>query len=132
MTILVQSGNGKKDRLLPLSPVLLVMLREYAREYKPQKKGYLFTGADKQSSYSVRSLREVLHAAKAKAGIIKPGGIHSLRHSFATHLIEKGTDVTMIQKLLGHGRIKTTLIYLHTSNRDFLRIISPLVTLELK
>jgi integrase len=91
MTILVESGKGKKDRVLPLSPGLL-----------------------------------------AKAGIMKPGSIHSLRHSFATHLIEKGTDVTMIQKLLGHGNIKTTLIYLHTSNRDLLGIISPLDALELK
>ena len=133
MTILlVEYGKGKKDRMLPLSPVLLVMLRVYALGYKPEKKGYLFTGANKQSPYSVRSLQEVLQAAKAKAGIMKPGGIHSLRHSFATHLIEKGTDVTMIQKLLGHGNIKTTLIYLHTSNRDLLSVISPLDALQLK
>jgi site-specific recombinase XerD len=62
---------------------------------------------------------------------MKPGGIHSLRHSFATHLIEKGTDVTMIQKLLGHNDLKTTMIYLHTSNKDLLKIMSPLDDLKL-
>lgn len=74
MTILIQSGKGKKDRVLALSPVLLVMLRAYAQEYKPQKQGYLFAGVDQQSSYSVRSLQEVLHTAKA--GIIKPGAFN--------------------------------------------------------
>ncbi len=72
-----------------------------------------------------------MQAAKKKAGIIRPGSIHSLRHSFATHLIDKGTDVTMIQKILGHNDIKTTLRYLHTSNRDLLKIISPLDDLKL-
>lgn len=72
-----------------------------------------------------------MQAAKKKVGVLKPGSVHSLRHSFATHLIEKGTDVTMIQRLLGHSDIKTTLIYLHTSNRDLLKVISPLDDLEL-
>ena len=131
MTIFISAGKGKKDRQVTLSPVLLVMLREYALDYKPNKKGYLFEGSTKDSPYSARSLQEVIQAAKKKAGILKPGSIHSLRHSFATHLIEKGTDVTMIQKLLGHNDIKTTLLYLHTSNRDLLKIISPLDDLEL-
>jgi site-specific recombinase XerD len=107
------------------------MLREYALEYNPDKRGYLFEGSTKGTTYSVRSLQEVLQAAKRKAGVIKPGSMHSLRHSFATHLIEKGTDVTMIQKLLGHNNIKTTLIYLHTSNKDLLKIMSPLDDLAL-
>lgn len=131
MTIFISAAKGKKDRLVTLSPVLLVMLREYALEYKPDKKGYLFEGNIKGNPYSTRSLQEVLQSAKKKAGIIKPGSMHSLRHSFATHLIEKGTDVTMIQKLLGHNDIKTTLIYLHTSNKDLLKIISPLDDLTL-
>jgi integrase/recombinase XerD len=71
-------------------------------------------------------LQKVLQTAKAKVGIIKPGSIHGLRHSFAIHLIDKGTDVTMIQKLLGHNDLRTTLRYLHTSNKDLLKIISPL------
>jgi integrase/recombinase XerD len=131
MTIFISAAKGKKDRQVTLSPVLLVMLREYALEYKLNKKGYLFEGSTKNTAYSTRSLQEVLQAAKKKAGVFKPGSIHSLRHSFATHLIEKGTDVTMIQKLLGHNDIKTTLIYLHTSNKDLLKIISPLDDLAL-
>lgn len=131
MTIFISKAKGKKDRIVTLSPVLLVMLREYALEYKPDKKGYLFAGSTKGSSYSTRSLQEIIQAAKNKAGIMRPGSIHSLRHSFATHLIEKGTDVTMIQKLLGHNDLKTTLRYLHTSNKDLLKIISPLDDLDL-
>ncbi|MEI9912855.1 MAG: tyrosine-type recombinase/integrase [Bacteroidota bacterium] len=131
MTILIRQAKGKKDRMVSLSPLLLVMLREYALEYKPDKSGYLFEGSTKGIPYSTSSLHEVIQAAKTKAGIIKPGSIHALRHSFATHLIDKGTDVTMIQKLLGHNDIKTTLRYLHTSNKDLLKIISPLDDLKL-
>ncbi len=132
MTIFINQAKGKKDRVVALSPVLLVMLRDYALQFKPEKNGYLFEGSTKGSPYSTRSLQEVLQAAKKKAGILRPGSIHSLRHSFATHLIEKGTDVTMIQKLLGHNDLKTTLRYLHTSNKDLLKIISPLDDLDLK
>ena len=131
MIIMVRQAKGKKDRIAGLSPVLLVMLREYAKEYKPQKNGYLFEGATKDTPYSTRSLQEVLQAAKKKAGIFKGGSIHGLRHSFATHLVDRGTDISMIQKLLGHNSIKTTLRYLHTSNKDLLKIISPLDDLEL-
>jgi integrase/recombinase XerD len=120
MTVFISQAKGKKDRIVALSPVLLVMLRDYAIDYKPDKKGYLFEGSSPGTPYSVRSLQEVLYSAKEKAGVIRPGSIHSLRHSFATHLIEKGTDVTMIQKLLGHNDLKTTLIYLHTSNKDLI------------
>lgn len=132
MTIMVRQAKGKKDRLAGLSPVLLVMLREYARQYNPDKNGFLFEGSSKGTCYSTRSLQEVLQAAKRKAGILKPGSIHSLRHSFATHLVDRGTDISMIQKLLGHNSIKTTLRYLHTSNKDLLRIISPLDELKLR
>jgi integrase/recombinase XerD len=131
MVILLRRAKGKKDRVVSLSPVLLVMLREYAREYHPQRNGFLFEGLVKGEPYSMRSLQEVLQAAKLKAGVVKPGSIHALRHSFATHLIDKGTDVTMIQKLLGHNDLRTTLKYLHTSNRDLAKIISPLDDLDL-
>lgn len=131
MTIFINSAKGKKDRMVTLSPVLLVMLRDYATEYKPDKKGYLFEGHKKGIPYSTRSLQEVLQAAKLKAGVMKPGSVHSLRHSFATHLVDRGTDVTMIQKLLGHNDLKTTLRYLHTSNKDLLKIMSPLDELNL-
>jgi site-specific recombinase XerD len=132
MAILIQQAKGKKDRIVPLSPVLLVMLREYATSYKPAGTGYLFQGSTEGSPYSVRSLQEILHLAKEKANVFKPGGVHALRHSFATHLLDKGTDISMIQKLLGHNDIKTTLRYLHTTNKDILGIISPLDSLELK
>ena len=131
MTVMIRQAKGKKDRMAPLSPVLLVMLREYALKYKPDKKGWLFEGLVKGTPYSSRSLQEVIQSAKQKVGIMKPGSIHSLRHSFATHLIDRGTDISMIQKLLGHNDIKTTLRYLHTSNKDLLRIISPLDELKL-
>jgi integrase/recombinase XerD len=131
MSIFIRQAKGKKDRIVSLSPVLLVMLREYALRYKPAKKGYLFEGNVKGTAYAMRSLQEVIQAAKARAGIIKPGSIHALRHSFATHLVDRGMDVTIIQKLLGHSDIKTTLRYLHTSNKDLLKIISPLDDLKL-
>lgn len=132
MTLLIKAAKGKKDRLVALSPVLLIMLREYARTYRPDKNGYLFEGNLKGTAYSTRSLQEVLTGAKKRAGVLKPGSIHTLRHSFATHLIDKGTDVTMIQKLLGHNDLKTTLRYLHTSNKDLLKIVSPLDDLNLR
>jgi len=131
MVILVEQGKGKKDRLVNLSAVLLVMLREYAKTYKPDAQGYLFSGQVQGEPYSSRSLQAVLSAAKERAGIFKKGSIHALRHSFATHLLDKGTDVTIIMKLLGHNDLKTTMRYLHITNRDMLKIISPLDDLKL-
>ena len=132
MCILIEQAKGKKDRVIVLSPVLLIMLREYWKKYKPFKDGFLFEGQNKKEPYSTRSLQLVLAAAKKKAGIIKAGSIHALRHSFATHLLDKGTDITMIMKLLGHNDIKTTLRYLHVTNRDMLRVMSPLDDLNLE
>lgn len=131
MQIIVERAKGKKDRITTLSPVLLVMLREYFMEYKPKTDGYLFYGQHPGEPYSTRSLQLVLQDAKKRAGVIKPGSVHALRHSFATHLLDKGTDVTMIMKLLGHNDIKTTLRYLHVTNRDVLQVISPLDQLDL-
>ena len=118
--------------MAPLIPILLIMLREYWNEYKPLQNGYLFSGQYAGDPYSTRSLQLVLNAAKNKVGILKPGSIHALRHSFATHLLDKGTDVTMILKLLGHNDIKTTLRYLHVTNRDMLQVVSPLDNLNLE
>lgn len=131
MCILIEQAKGKKDRMVGLSAVLLVMLREYWKEYKPSNKGFLFEGQNKGEPYTTRSLQLVIAEAKRKAGILKPGSVHALRHSFATHLLDKGTDVVMIMKLLGHNDIKTTLRYLHISNRDMLQVISPLDDLQL-
>ena len=131
MCILIKQAKGKKDRIVRLSPVLLIMLREYWKKYKPARQSVLFTGQYEGEPYSTRSLQLVLAAAKHKAGIVKAGSIHALRHSFATHLLDKGTDVTLIMKLLGHNDIKTTLRYLHVTNRDMLQIVSPLDDLKL-
>lgn len=132
MCIFVEQAKGKKDRMVPLSPIILIMLPEYWKEYKPVQKRYLFSGQHAGEPYSTRSLQLVLNAAKLKAGILKPGSIHALRHSFVTHLLDKGTDVTMIMKLLGHNDIKTTLRYLHVTNRDMLLVVSPLDNLNLE
>lgn len=131
MCILIRQAKGKKDRMVALSPVLLVMLREYWKTGGLVRNGYLFPGQYAGEPYSSRSVQMVLAAAKKKAGVMKPGSVHALRHSFATHLLDKGTDVTMIQKLLGHNDIKTTLRYLHVTNRDMLQVMSPLDDLKL-
>lgn len=122
--LIVRKGKGKKDRVISLSPAMLIMLQSYKEKYKPS--GYLFEGQYAGTAYSVRSLEQIIHAAKERAGIKKGGSMHMLRHSFATHLLDKGTDVVFIQKLLGHNDIKTTLRYLHVTNKDILNIISPL------
>ena len=120
----VHRGKGKKDRVVSLGPGMLIMLREYYKAYHP--KYYLFEGQHTGEHLSIRSIQLVLGRAKQKAGITQAGSMHMLRHSFATHLLDKGIDVVFIQKLLGHNDIKTTLRYLHVTNKDLLNIISPL------
>ena len=122
--LLIRKAKGKKDRVVSLSPAMIVMMREYKTKYNPQK--YFFEGQYKGTAYSTRSLESIIKAAKNKAGISKTGSMHMLRHSFATHLLDKGTDVVFIQKLLGHNDIRTTLRYLHVTNKDMLNILSPL------
>jgi len=129
MCLHIRQGKGKKDRMVGLSPVLLVMLRAYWREFEP--KVYLFEGQEAGTPYTTRSLQLVMNQAKERANVFKRGSIHALRHSFATHLLDKGTDVTLIMKLLGHNDIKTTLRYLHVSNRDLLHVVSPLDQLNI-
>lgn len=122
--LLIRRGKGKKDRIVSLSPIMLVMIREYILKHRPEK--YLFEGQQKGKAYSSRSLQMIIETAKSKAGINRPGSMHMLRHSFATHLLEKGTDVVFIQKLLGHNDLKTTLRYLHVTNKDLVNILSPI------
>jgi site-specific recombinase XerD len=126
--LMIQRGKGKKDRIVSLSPVMLVMLREYRTLYNPTL--FLFEGQLKGTMYSTRSLESIIKTAKDKAGIRKTGSMHMLRHSFATHLLEKGTDIVFIQKILGHTDLKTTLRYLHVTNKDLVNIISPLEDLK--
>ena len=126
MQILIQNAKGKKDRYVSLSPVLLDILREYIKNYKHQPKLYLFESDQTKEAYPTRTLQRIFQIAKEKAGIQKEIGIHSLRHSFATHLLEKGTDIKYIKDLLGHFNIKTTERYLHVSKKSLINIVSPL------
>jgi site-specific recombinase XerD len=127
-TIFIEKGKGKKDRVLSLNPNMLIMLREYYKQYQP--KDYLFEGQFENEHLSERSMQQVIQKAKLKAGIKQDGSMHMLRHSFATHLLDKGIDVVFIQKLLGHNNIKTTLRYLHVTNKDLVNILSPLEDIE--
>lgn len=129
MVIVVNNGKGGKDRLVPLSPVMLEMLRMYYRVYKPKE--YLFEG-QYGGSYSERSIELVLKKAVSDAGIQKNINLHMLRHSYATHLMEAGTNLRFIQELLGHKSPKTTQIYTHVSSLALSKVMSPLDRLKLK
>ena len=124
----VRSGKGNKDRctLLPVS--IIPLLKAYYHSYKP--KIWLFEYKEGQQ-YSTASIQKIFKRAKIKAGINRPGGVHTLRHSFATHLLEQGTDLRYIQVLLGHKSSKTTEIYTHVSTRDIGNIKSPFDNLDL-
>ncbi len=122
----VINSKGNKDRDVMFPHKLKVMLRDYYKEYKP--KVYLFEGS-KGGKYSSSSLQKVLKSNIARAKINKQVTLHSLRHSFATHLLEDGISLAHIQKLLGHNSIKTTMIYTHVANDSLLKIKSPLDTL---
>jgi integrase/recombinase XerD len=121
--VLLKNAKGKKDRIVPLSPKILQLLREYYTLFKPEK--YLFEGQIKGQAYDSRSLQQVLKQALQKAGITKPVTLHWLRHSYATHLLESGTDLRYIQELLGHNSSKTTEIYTHVSTKSIQQIKSP-------
>lgn len=121
--VFVERAKGKKDRYVNLPESVLEELREYYKSYRPQI--FLFEG-ENNSQYSVRTAQSVFKNAMQKAGIRKSVGIHSLRHSYATHLLEYGTDISLIQKLLGHNNIKTTLLYTNVTDRNVSGVRSPL------
>jgi integrase/recombinase XerD len=124
MTLFIQRAKGKKDRVVTLSKVLLVALREYAKEYQPKK--WLFEGQYPDSPYCTRSAQNIFAKAKRELGLPERLSFHSLRHSTATHLLENGTDLRYIQEILGHNDIKTTLKYTHVSTTQINKIESPL------
>ena len=126
MQIFIARAKGKKDRYVNLSPILLDILRKYLLDYKPRPKFYLFESEQTLGGYPTRTVQQIFANAKKKAGIKKEVGIHSLRHSFATHLLDKGTDIKYIKDLLGHFNIKTTERYLHVSKQQLINIVSPL------
>jgi integrase/recombinase XerD len=125
----IRGAKGKKDRytLLPIS--LKEVLHRYWKEYGLGKTGWIFPGDKQNYHLSVRSIQHVFERAIQKAGITKPVSMHTLRHSFATHLLEQGTDLRYIQELLGHESLKTTEIYTHVSKKAIGKIKSPLDTL---
>jgi integrase/recombinase XerD len=122
MRIWVRNGKGKKDRITLLSNDLLVLLRDYYKIYRPKK--WLFEGPT-GNQYSVSSIRQVFNRSKRKALGNSNATVHTLRHSFATHLLENGVNLRYIQQLLGHSSSKTTEIYTHVSQTHLTNITSP-------
>ena len=127
--IFIKGSKGKKDRYTLLSDTVLNILRKYWKRYRPQK--WLFEGAKEGEHLSTRTAEKIFRNACKKAGINKEVSFHSLRRSFATHLLESGTDLRYIQELLGHAHVKTTEIYTHVSRKNLVKIISPIDTLNL-
>ncbi len=124
MTVRISQGKGGKDRYSILSQRTLEHLRQYWRKYRPQE--WLFPGAKAKAHLSTNSIQQLFYKAKKQAGITKPASVHTLRHSFATHLIEAGTSLHHVQLLLGHRSPTTTTVYLHVSRLNLAQVASPL------
>ena len=124
MMVRVRQGKGGNDRYSILSQTALEHLRQYWRKYRPTE--WLFAGAKKDDPITTHSIQLMFYAAKKRAGITKPVSVHTLRHSFATHLIEAGTSLHHVQMLLGHRSPTTTTVYLHVSRLNLAQVISPL------
>jgi len=120
----VRQGKGKKDRIFNIPKFLFSKLKKHVEIQKQNKQEYLFTGP--KGKMSTRNLQKIVRAASQKAGIKKDAHCHTLRHSFATHLLENGTDIRMIQELLGHADLSTTQIYAHVSTEQIKKIKSPI------
>lgn len=129
MSITIRQGKGQRDRVVMLSPVLLQTLQQYWRYEHP--KVWLFPGATPGQPISGTDVFGVFHNALRRAGITKPVSPHSLRHAFATHMLEAGVDLRTIQALLGHRSLKTTSRYLHVSPQQLRATASPLDSLDL-
>ncbi len=123
MLLTIRQSKGFKDRIVPLSPKLIMMIDNYLQHYSPAV--YLFEGQYKGNPYSTTSVDKIFRAACQKAGIKRDITLHGLRHSYATHLLEGGTDLRYIQELLGHKNSKTTEIYTHVTQNSIQKIRSP-------
>ncbi|RPD43650.1 tyrosine-type recombinase/integrase [Paracnuella aquatica] len=126
MQLRIENAKGKKDRYVGLSILLLDVLRAYLLKTNPRPEFYLFEGAVPGAPYTSRSAQLIFHQARHGAGIQKKVSFHVLRHSFATHLLEKGIDIRYIKDLLGHFSIKTTERYLHVKKEELITIVNPL------
>ena len=129
MRIHIRSGKGKKDRYVMLGESLLTLLRQYHQAVRPQGK-YLFPGQKPHSHISTSSVSRVLQKVIQETGLSKKVTMHTLRHCFATHLLEAGTDIRILQVLLGHSSILTTLRYTHITDRLVQKLVSPLDMLQ--
>lgn len=134
MTLRVEQGKGQKDRYAMLSPVLLERLRVWWRVARAQGKmldgGWLFPGQNPVRHLSARQLNRAIHAAADEAGIEKRISMHSLRHAFATHLLEQKVDIRLIQVLLGHKKLETTALYAQVATDILREVVSPLEKLN--
>jgi site-specific recombinase XerD len=126
--IYIRGGKGKKDRRVPLAGKIKKLLSEYAQAYKPGM--FLFEGQDKEK-YSARSAQQVLKRAVQAAGIKAPVTLHTLRHSYATHLLEAGVGLRYIQEILGHSSPKTTMLYTHVSGKRLGEVRSPVEDMDI-
>src|SRR6266852_815611 len=127
--IRVEQGKGQKDRYTLLSPQLLLELRSYWREYRPGE--WLFPNHKRNGPILRGTAQKVFYHAKGRAGLRRGHGIHTLRHCFATHLLEAGVDLRTIQLLLGHKSLHTTALYLHVTEKNFTQLHSPFDLLRL-
>jgi integrase/recombinase XerD len=130
MTLRIEQGKGSKDRYAMLSPVLLERLRTWWRVARAQGTmldgGWLFPGRNPIDPLTTRQLNRAVHAAAVTARIDKRVSMHTLRHSFATHLLEQKVDIRVIQVLLGHKKLETTALYTHVATEILRQVISPL------
>jgi integrase/recombinase XerD len=124
MVIRVEQGKGRKDRYVMLSPHLLALLRAWWKAARPQ--GWLFPGRDRVNPLTTRQLNRACHAAAQMAELDKTVSLHTLRHSFATHLLEQNIDIRVIQVLLGHAKLDTTALYTRVATKTIREIMSPL------
>jgi len=130
MLIRVEQGKGRKDRNVMLSPHLLDLLRSWWKAARPQ--GWLFPGRDPVQPMTTRQLNRACHAAAHLAEINKRVSLHTLRHSFATHLLEQNTDIRVIQVLLGHAKLENTALYTRVATKTIQQVMSPLEHIALK